>query len=263
VLDEPISFTDGLGRVWEPSNYDGKFKGRITVRQALVESRNVPTVRIASSIGINDIVVIARRFGLGGPLEPYLPLALGACEATPLEMASAFTVFPNLGLRAKPYFIRRIEDYSKVRKQESVPQMEKVLEPAIAEQMLQLLQGVVTEGTAQAAKSLARPVGGKTGTTNDFTDAWFVGFTPSLTVAVWVGFDAKVSLGNKEAGAAVALPIWIDYMQEILKDKPVEAFAAVEFPLEGPPETPEITTYPDQKKLFVEDLPATPPARKP
>jgi penicillin-binding protein 1A len=263
VLDEPISFTDGLGRVWEPSNYDGKFKGRITVRQALVESRNVPTVRIASSIGINDIVVIARRFGLGGPLEPYLPLALGACEATPLEMASAFTVFPNLGLRAKPYFIRRIEDYSKVRKQESVPLMEKVLEPAIAEQMLQLLQGVVTEGTAQAAKSLARPVGGKTGTTNDFTDAWFVGFTPSLTVAVWVGFDAKVSLGNKEAGAAVALPIWIDYMQEILKDKPVEAFATVEFPLEGPPETPEITTYPDQKKLFVEDLPATPPARKP
>ena len=263
VLDEPISFTDGLGRVWEPSNYDGKFKGRIPLRQALIESRNVPTVRIASAIGINDIVIMARRFGLGGPLDPYLPLALGACEATPLEMASAFTVFPNLGLRAKPYFIRRIEDYDRVRKHESVPQMEKVLEPPIAEQMLRLLQGVVEEGTAKAARSLARPVGGKTGTTNDFTDAWFVGFTPSLTVAVWVGFDAKVSLGNKEAGAAVALPIWIDYMQEILKDKPVETFAAVETPQEGPPETPEFTTYSDQRKLFVEDLPAISPSKKP
>jgi penicillin-binding protein 1A len=263
VLDAPISFTDGLGRVWEPSNYDGKFKGRITVRQALIESRNVPTVRIASTIGINDIVIMARRFGLGGPLEPYLPLSLGACEATPLEMASAFTVFPNLGLRAKPYFIRRIEDYSGVRKQESAPQMEKVLEPQIAEQMLQLLQGVVAEGTAQSAKSLARPVGGKTGTTNDFTDAWFAGFTPSLTVAVWVGFDAKVSLGNKEAGAAVALPIWIDYMREILKDTPPENFATVDIPQEGPPETPDIMTYPEQKKLFVEDLPSVPPAKKP
>jgi penicillin-binding protein 1A len=129
--------------------------------------------------------------------------------------------------------------------------------------MLQLLQGVVAEGTAKAAKSLARPVGGKTGTTNDFTDAWFVGFSPSLTVAVWVGFDAKVTLGNKEAGAVVALPIWIDYMQEILKDKPVETFAAVETSEEGPSEAPEITTYSDQKKLFVEDLPATSPAKKP
>jgi penicillin-binding protein 1A len=263
VQDEPISFTDSLGRVWEPSNYDGKFKGRITLRQALIESRNVPTVRIASMIGINEVVVMARRFGLGGPLEPYLPLALGACEATPIEMASAFTVFPNLGLRAKPYFIRRIEDYNGVRKQESVPQMEKVLEPPIAEQMLRLLQGVVAEGTAQAAKSLARPVGGKTGTTNDFTDAWFVGFTPSLTVAVWVGFDAKVSLGNKEAGAAVALPIWIDYMQEILKDRPIESFPAVEIPQEGPPESQDFTSYTDQKKIFVEDLPPVSPPRKP
>lgn len=263
VLDEPISFTDGLGRVWAPSNYDGKFKGRITLRQALIESRNIPTVRVASTIGITDVVVMARRFGLGGPLDPYLPLALGACEATPLEMASAFTVFPNLGLRAKPYFIRRIEDYSKVRKQENVPQMEKVLEPPVAEQMLRLLQGVVAEGTAQAAKSLARPIGGKTGTTNDFTDAWFVGFTPSLTAAVWVGFDAKVSLGNKEAGAAVALPIWINYMREVLKDKPIENFPTVEIPQEGPPETQDFVPYSDQKKLFIEDLPPVSPPRKP
>lgn len=263
VLDEPISFTDGLGRVWEPGNYDGKLKGQITLRQALIESRNIPTVRIASTIGINDVVVMARRFGLTGPLDPYLPLALGACEVTPIEMASAFTVFPNLGLRAKPYFIRRIEDYDRVKQQETVPQVEKVLDPPIAEQMLQLLQGVVAEGTATAAKSLARPVGGKTGTTNDFTDAWFVGFTPSLTVAVWVGFDAKVTLGNKEAGAVVALPIWIDYMQEILKDKPVETFAAVESSQGSLSEAPEVTTFSDEKKLFVEDLPAASPPKKP
>src|SRR5438093_1541371 len=225
IIDSPISFTDSLGRVWTPANYDGKFKGPITLRQALTESRNVPTIKIASLIGIKNVLVMARRFGLTAPMEPYLPMAIGACEATPLEMASAFTVFPNLGLQPKPYFIRRIDDYDRVKKEETLPQIRKVLEPEISEQMLGLLQNVVQNGTATAAKSLGRPLGGKTGTTNDFTDAWFVGFTPSLTTAVWVGFDTKKTLGNKEAGAVVALPIWIHYLEDTLKDKPVEQFA--------------------------------------
>ncbi len=261
VLDEPVSFRDALGRVWEPTNYDLEFKGPITLRQALIESRNVPTVKIAEAVGISEVVVMARRFGLSGPMDPYLPLALGACEATPLEMASAFTVFPNLGFRARPYFIRRIEDYGRIKREENLPQVEKVLEPGIAEQMLRVLQGVVEQGTAKAARSLHRPVGGKTGTTNDFTDAWFVGFTPSLTVAVWVGFDAKVTLGNKEAGAVAALPIWIDYMQEVVKDMPVESFAAAETTEETTTESPEIT-FSQRKKLFIEDLPGTPPPKK-
>ncbi|NWG13299.1 MAG: PBP1A family penicillin-binding protein [Acidobacteria bacterium] len=260
VMDAPIGLWDGLGRLWEPTNYDGEFKGLVTLRQALVESRNVPTVKTAEAVGINEVVVMARRFGLSARMDPYLPLALGACEATPLEIASAFTVFPNLGFRAKPYFIRRIEDYGRVKREENLPVVEKVLDPGIAEQMLRALQGVVEQGTAKAARSLRRPVGGKTGTTNDFTDAWFVGFTPSLTVAVWVGFDAKVTLGSKEAGAVAALPIWIDYMQEILKETPVENFAVVESTEEAGTDSPEIT-FSQRRKLFVEELPA-PPAPK-
>jgi penicillin-binding protein 1A len=224
ILDSPISFTDALGRVWQPQNYDQKFEGQITIRRALTQSRNVPTIKVASLVGIKNVVVMARRFGLSGTMDPYLPLAIGACEATPLEMASAFTVFPNLGMQAKPYFIRRVEDYDRAKKEESVPQTHQVLAPPVAEQMLGLLQEVVQGGTATAAKSLGRPLGGKTGTTNDFTDAWFIGFTPSITAAVWVGFDEKKTLGPKESGAVVALPIWIETMKSILKDTPIEQF---------------------------------------
>jgi penicillin-binding protein 1A len=254
ILDAPISFKDSLGRIWEPSNYDEKFEGEISVRQALTESRNIPTVKIASLIGIRNVIIMARRFGLGGTMEPYLPLALGASEATPLEMASAFTVFPNLGVQAKPYFIRRIEDYDHVKKEETFPATHKVLETDTAATMLELLRNVVQNGTAMAAKSLGRPLGGKTGTTNDFTDAWFVGFSPSLTTAVWVGFDEKKTLGNRETGAVAALPIWIKYMEAILKNKPVEGFAKPEI---IDPTITDSSAAPQlqPKKLFVEDLP--------
>jgi penicillin-binding protein 1A len=248
VLDAPISFTDNLGRVWAPGNYDGKFKGEITIRQALTESRNVPTVRVASLIGIKSIIVMARRFGITTPLDPYLPLALGACEATPLEMASAFTVFPNLGFQAKPFFIRKVEDYDHAKKEENSPQKRPVMKPEIAEQVLGILQNVVQNGTAAAAKSMGRPLGGKTGTTDNFTDAWIIGFTPSITTAVWVGFDEKKTLGDKQSGAVVALPIWMECMKEILKDKPVENFASVEMQ----DQTQE------SKPLYIETLPQSP-----
>lgn len=262
ILDAPISFTDSLGRVWNPVNYDGKFKGRITLHQALIESRNVPTIRLASQIGIKNVLVMARRFGLSGQMEPYLPLAIGACEATPLEMATAFTVFPNLGIQPKPYFIRKIEDYDHVKKEQNEPQTRKVLEPDIAEQMLGLLQDVVQNGTAKAAKVLNRPLGGKTGTTNDFADAWFVGFSPSITTAIWVGFDSRKTLGDREAGAVVALPIWMQFMQEILKDKPVESFPTVEIFTDQSAGNNTDTIPAKTKKLFVEDLPGSTPARK-
>jgi len=258
VLDAPLSYTDRLGRVWSPSNYDGKFKGRITLHQALIESRNVPTVRLASQIGIKEVLIMARRFGLAGQMEPYLPLAIGSCEATPLEMAAAFTVFPNLGFQPKPYFIRKIEDYDRVKKEQTDPATRQVLEPEIAEQMLRLLEDVVQNGTAKAAKALNRPLGGKTGTTNDFTDAWFVGFSPSITTAVWVGFDSKKSLGNEEAGAVVAVPIWMEFMQEILKGKPVEQFPAVEVLSTQSTAGNADTDTAQPKKLFVEDLPVIP-----
>jgi len=233
IIDEPVSYTDGLGRLWSPANYDQQFKGTITIRQALAESRNVPAVKIADWLGIQNVIVMARRFGLSGRLEPYLPLALGACEATPLEMASAFTVFPNLGFSAKPYFIRLVENYDRVKKEEHFPEVRQVLDPENAAEMLDLLQNVVENGTATAAKSLGRPLGGKTGTTNDFTDAWFVGFTPSLTTAVWIGYDEKKNLGDRQSGGVVALPIWIDCMEEILKDTPAEDFSRLDFFMDG------------------------------
>jgi penicillin-binding protein 1A len=251
VSDTPISFTDTLGRTWRPGNYDGKFKGSITIRQALTESRNIPTIKVANLIGIKNVLVMARRFGLGGPMEPYLPLALGACESTPLEMASAFTVFPNLGVQAKPYFIRRVEDYDHVKKEESAPKVHQVIKPETAEKMLELLQNVVQNGTAAAAKSFGRPLGGKTGTTDNFTDAWFIGFTPSITAAVWVGRDEKKTLGDKQSGAVVALPIWIETMKEILKDKPIENFTSSDLNRQFP--SSDSTPF-NQKSLTIEDL---------
>lgn len=254
ILDTPFEYTDELGRIWKPANYDNKFRGQITVREALTDSRNVPTVRLAMLIGIDNIVLMARRFRLSGQMEPYLPLAIGACGASPLEMASAFTVFPNLGVLARPYFIRKVEDYDSVKKEENVPQIYPVLKPDIAQVMLGLLRNVVQNGTAQAAKSLRRPLGGKTGTTNDFTDAWFIGFTPSITAAVWIGYDDNKTLGNRESGAALALPIWINCMREILKNKPIEYFPTTELTNYITSESPDSMPF-GGKHLFVEDLP--------
>ena len=177
-------------------------------------------------------------------------------------MATAFTVFPNLGFQPKPYFIRKIEDYDHVKKEQAEPQTRRVLDPEIAQQMLRLLQDVVQDGTAKAARSLNRPLGGKTGTTNDFADAWFVGFSPSITTAVWVGFDSKKTLGDREAGAVVALPIWMQFMQEVLKDKPIEPFPNVEVLVDQPSADNAGISPIKQKKLFVEDLPGSAAARK-
>jgi penicillin-binding protein 1A len=249
VLDAPMSFTDGLGRVWAPSNYDGKYKGLITLRKALAESRNLPAVRLGKRVGVTNIIRTARRFGVTTPLQPYLPLAIGASEVSLIEMTSAFTVFPSKGVLAKPFFIRRVEDYDHIeRESQWEPQVREVIAPEIAAKMTSLLLGSVEFGTSVRAKELKRPIGGKTGTTNDFTDAWFMGLTPSLTCGVWVGFDDKQkSLGDKASGGAVALPIWIEFMGNVLKDKPIEQF---EFPegIEAPPGArPGLIFHPGQQ----------------
>jgi penicillin-binding protein 1A len=219
VLDEPISFGN-----WAPHNYDNEYKGPITIRKAIAESRNLPAVRIASKVGIKNIISMAHRFGITSEFQPYLPIALGANEVTLLEMTSAFSTFPNNGIRVKPYFIRRVEDYNGLQLQQHVPKISEVLSANVACDMLSLLQGVIQFGTSTRAKVLGRPLGGKTGTTNDYTDSWFIGFTPSLTAGTWVGYDTKKTLGPKITGSALALPIWIDFMQKILKGKPVEQF---------------------------------------
>lgn len=239
VLDAPISFSDGLGKTWAPENYDGEFKGVITLRQAIAESRNVPAVRLGKHVGVNNLIRIARRFGISSPLQPFLPIAIGAAEVSLVEMVSALSVFPNSGILLKPYFIQRVEDYDHVEKEAHGPaQVQEVLKAEIAGKMTSLLMGSVLFGTSTRALHLERPVAGKTGTTNDSTDAWFIGFTPSYTCGVWVGFDDKQkSLGAKATGSSLALPIWIDFMKEILQDKPVEAFYLPE-EVEAPPGTP-------------------------
>jgi penicillin-binding protein 1A len=262
VIDAPISYTDELGRIWEPPNYDGEYKGEVTLWQALTESRNVPTIKIANLIGIQDVVVMGRRFGLSGRMDPYLSLAIGAGSANPLEMASAFTVFPNLGIRATPYYVRRIEDYDYVLLEESGPLTHRVLQPDVAAKMLAMLQNVIEEGTGRAARSLGRPLGGKTGTTDDYTDAWFVGFTPSITTAVWIGFDTIRTLGPREEGAAVALPVWTQYTGEILKDEPIEMFPTVEITDRLRADNPASESL-EKKKLFIEPLPVPVPKKIP
>ena len=243
ILDSPISFPSGQG-VWSPQNYDHKFEGAITLRRALAQSRNIPAVKLLSKFGVEKGIEYVKKFGVTSPnLAPYLPLALGSAEITLLEMTSAYSVFPNDGVRILPRFIRRVTDYSGETKEENLINVSEVISQRTAKTMLGLLQGVVDFGTAQKAKILERPVAGKTGTTNNYTDAWFIGFTPSLTCGVWVGYDQKKPLGKGETGAKAALPLWIDFMQQVLKDKPREDFKTLE---EGRPIVPQPVDTVDQ-----------------
>lgn len=227
IEDTPISFPSGESQ-WSPQNYDHKFEGVITLRRALAQSRNVPAVRLLNRFGIDLGIEYARKFGVTSPnLSPYLPLALGSAEVTLLEMTSAYSVFPNDGVRLLPQLIKRVTDYGGEIKEESLVQVSDVIPQSTARSMVNLMQSVVELGTAQRAKRLRRPVAGKTGTTNDYTDAWFIGFTPSLTCGVWIGYDKKKSLGRGETGARAALPPWVDFMEKAVKDKPVETFAPV------------------------------------
>jgi penicillin-binding protein 1A len=231
IVDAPFTVTSG-GQAYSPHNYDEKFEGTITLRRALAGSRNVPAVKLAEKVGISSVVDMARRFGITTPLPPYLPLALGAADMKLIEHVSAFTVYANEGIRIDPHMIRRVTSYDGALLEEAHPGVHDVIAPDVAHTMTAMLEDVVQFGTAIKAKSLGRPAGGKTGTTQDFTDAWFIGFTPQITAGVWVGFDDKqISLGKRETGAQAALPIWMEFMQQGMAGMPVADFANVE-PLE-------------------------------
>src|ERR1700732_4450978 len=231
VVDEPVTFRSG-GQNYSPHNYDNKFEGRITYRRALADSRNVPAVRLLDHIGVQNVVELARKFGITSPLPPYLPLALGASDLTLMEHTSAFTVFPDDGIHIEPHYIRRVTSYDGAVLEEPRPKITDVVRPEVARTMVAMLEEVVQFGTGVRAKELGRPSAGKTGTTNDFTDAWYIGFTPQLTAGVWVGNDDKrISLGKKETGARAALPIWLEFMQQSVQGTPIEEFPNV-VPLE-------------------------------
>jgi penicillin-binding protein 1A len=245
ILDEPVSFETPSGP-YTPHNYDEKFEGIITLRRALAQSRNIPALKLASKVGIRNVIDYAARFGISSKLPPYLPVALGSAEITLLEQTSAYSVFPNDGVRVTPRYITRVTDYEGRVLEEDFPEVKDVISERTARIMTGMLREVVLHGTGVAAARLPFPVAGKTGTTNDFTDAWFVGFSPTMTCGVWVGYDERRSLGAKETGAHAALPIWINFMTPAMAGKDPGDF-----------QPPPVSTRPPIEKV---DTPDTAPA---
>jgi len=268
IVDLPFTTISG-GQPYSPRNYDEKFEGTITLRRALAGSRNVPAVKLAEKIGISTVVDMAKRFGITTPLPPYLPLALGAADMKLLEHVSAFTVFPNDGIRIDPHMIRRVTSYDGALLEEAHPEVHDVVSPDVARTMTAMLEEVIRFGTGVQAKALGRPAAGKTGTTQDYTDAWFVGYTPQLTAGVWVGFDDKqISLGKKETGARAALPIWLEFMQGAVAGTPLMDFTNV-VPLEQQAgehhinvDTPDTAPTEDEPPAPKEKPPAASPPAK-
>jgi penicillin-binding protein 1A len=215
VLDEPVSFPGGRpNTLWSPKNYDGQYHGYVPLKTALALSLNVATVRLANDVGISNIIDIAKQCGIKSTLQPYLPLALGASDVTLLELTSAYGVFAT-GNRVEPIAYEKIINRDGALLEETFPSSENVLDPETVDKMKVLLRAVIEMGTATKAREIKRTVYGKTGTTNDFSDAWFIGFDDRLVVGVWVGRDNHKPIGPKEAGAKAALPIWIDFMKNI------------------------------------------------
>ncbi len=214
IQDEPASYDVGPNQdLYAPTNYDEKYEGPITLRYALEKSRNVPAVWLMNAVGPEVVVDFARRLGFTSPIPPFLSVALGSAEATLKEVTSAYSAFPNGGVRMVPYQIERIVDREGAVLEEFRPVPRDAIRADTAYIMVSLMRGVVERGTGRGARRLEWPVGGKTGTMDEYTDAWFVGFDPEITVGVWVGYDEKRTLGDGEEGARVALPIWRDFMQ--------------------------------------------------
>ena len=235
VNDAPMFFSAAQtgGESWEPKNYDGKYEGPISLRRAVAQSKNMVAIRVLDDIGPKFAQTWSTRFGFEASRQPpYLTLALGAGTVTPLQMARAYSVFANGGFLLKPFLISKITDSQgqvlfQDRPQQAGDEKLRVISPRNAYVMDSLLQEVTRSGTAARAQAtLKRPdLYGKTGTTNDFLDAWFCGFQPSLVGVAWVGYDTPKKLGNKETGGALALPIWIRYMQTALQNVPVASYA--------------------------------------
>jgi penicillin-binding protein 1A len=256
LMDSPVEYSDhDGGTYWAPKNYDKHFMGPITVRNALAHSRNVVTVKILEDIGVGFALKFIKKLGIESPIKRDLSIALGTSGVSMLEMASGFGVFANGGEQVKPIFIKKIVTMNGEVTEENFPYVEleekeevedstlreevtpeapspvlkkRAISPQDAFIMTHLLEGVVQHGTGQRAKVLGRPISGKTGTSSDYADAWFIGYTPSLLTAVWVGFDDKTSLGKGETGARAALPIWISFMDQALRDASVEIFKSPE-----------------------------------
>jgi penicillin-binding protein 1A len=219
IVDGPVSFGS-----YTPHNYENDYKGTMTLTNAFAESRNIPALKLAARVGIHKVIDLAHRFGVTSNIPAYLPVALGAVEISLNEQVASYSVFPNDGIRVAPRLIRKVENADGITLWEEPPAVTEVIDQQTARTMMVLLRAVTAHGTGAAAAQLNHPLGGKTGTTSDYTDAWFMGFSPSVTCGVWVGFDSRQSLGEKETGAKAALPIWMTWMRAAIAGKDDEKF---------------------------------------
>lgn len=226
MVDAPISYPDKSSPTgaWQPKNFDGKFIGPTTLRTALVQSRNIITIKILQEIGVDYAAGYAANMGISSPLTKNLSLALGTSGVTLQEMVRGFGVLANQGKRVVPVMIKKIVDRTGYVFEENQPKEEQMIDPRIAFMTSYVMQDVVESGTGRRVKSIGRPVAGKTGTTDDMRDAWFIGFTPSLVTGVWVGFDQEITLGKQEQGGRAAAPIWLYFMEKALQGMPIETF---------------------------------------
>ena len=250
IVDGPVSFYTPNGP-YTPHNYEGDYKGSMTLLNAFAESRNIPALKLADKVGIRKVIETAHRFGVTSNIPAFLPIAIGAADLTLYEQVQSYSVFPNDGIRIAPHFIRKVQQADGLPLDEPAAQVNEVISVETARTMMQFLQAVTRMGTGAQAAQLKHPLGGKTGTTNDFTDAWFIGFSPSVTCGTWIGFDNRQSLGEKETGARAALPMWMDFMRAAIANKPNEAFPAgnapkkeLDVPLTPPPDSPVVKELP-------------------
>ena len=227
INDEPITYPGGTGKEWSPENADHKFYGPTRLREALIYSRNVVTVRLVDSIGIDALTNFTRSVGFYGDMPRNLSVALGSFSITPLELVMAYNVLASNGIKTNPVYIKYVSDRQGRIVESCDPNPEEVISPQTAFLITSMMEDVVRYGTGWRARALGRPVAGKTGTTNDYKDAWFVGYTPDLVASVWVGFDNLKSLGSQETGARAASPIWVSFMNNALKGEP-ENFSSPE-----------------------------------
>jgi penicillin-binding protein 1A len=227
LSDTPFFYNDGH-TAWAPVNYDHRFLGPIRLRKAIAKSRNIPVIRVLKDIGVDYAVDYAHRLGITSPLDPNLSLALGASGVSLMEMVTAYSVFANGGRLIHPRFITRIIDRDGRELAPLEVASREVIDASTAYVMTSLLESVVQEGTGRRVRALGRPVAGKTGTTNDFRDAWFMGYTPHLVSGAWVGFDQERSLGRAETGSRAAIPIWLDFMKGAVADHPKTPFSPPE-----------------------------------
>jgi penicillin-binding protein 1A len=218
LIDEPIVFTF-KGEAWKPQNYERKFRGEVTLREALAKSINVATIRLLMDVGIDGVIAHARLLGITSNIPHNLAIALGSFSLSLKELTTTYAAFGNYGLKPKPIFIKKIIDKKGKIIEENKPKLSRACSEATGFLITNMLRSVIEEGTGKRAKVLNKNIAGKTGTTDGFKDAWFIGFSPKIVTGVWVGYDDRKTIGEGMTGARVALPIWIDFMKEALRDE--------------------------------------------